>query len=130
LGDAPARNFKRWPILGRRVWPNTYVGQTYEDEINYLKEFTHKRLEWIDRQFVAAPTVSLAPASARNSGLVSLSTSVGKIHYTLDGSDPRLPGGGVSPKAQTASGPFKLPDGAKLFARTQLDGRWSAPTRR
>jgi hypothetical protein len=130
LGDAVTRNFKRWPILGRRIWPNTYVGQTYEDEINYMKEFTRKRLEWIDRQFIAAPTILPAPASGKNSGLISLGASSGKIYYTLDGSDPRLPGGGVSSKAQIGSGTIKLIDGSKLFARTLLDGRWSAPTRR
>jgi hypothetical protein len=28
MGDAIARNFERWPILGTYQWPNSYVGLT------------------------------------------------------------------------------------------------------
>jgi hypothetical protein len=130
LSEAQARNFKRWPILGRRVWPNTFVGSSYQDEIAYMKDFIRKRLEWIDRQFVAAPKVSASLASLKNSGLISLSAPAAKIYYTLDGSDSRLPGGSVSPQAQLASGTFQMPEGATLFARARHEGRWSAPTKR
>lgn len=34
---------------------------------------------------------------------LTLNSGAGTIHYTLDGSDPRLPGGGISPTAQSAS---------------------------
>ena len=27
-GEAIARNFLRWPIIGQYVWPNFYVGPT------------------------------------------------------------------------------------------------------
>ena len=37
--DAIKRNFERWPILGQWIWPNSYVGTTYESEINYLKNW-------------------------------------------------------------------------------------------
>lgn len=129
LGEAQVRNFKRWPILGRRVWPNTFVGNSYEEEIGYMKDFIRKRLDWIDRQFVAAPTLAAPSATAANSGPVSLSSPAGKIFYTLDGTDPRRPGGDVSASAQLATEPIKLPAGAKIFARAQFDRRWSAPTR-
>jgi hypothetical protein len=39
LGAAQVRNFKRWPILGRRVWPNTFVGDSYEEEIAFRPDF-------------------------------------------------------------------------------------------
>ncbi|GIV42671.1 MAG: hypothetical protein KatS3mg034_1981 [Vicingaceae bacterium] len=48
LGPAIEREFYRWPRLGTYVWPNNYVGQTYQDEINYLKNWIIKRLTWID----------------------------------------------------------------------------------
>ena len=44
LGGAVGRNFQRWPILGRHVWPNTFVGRTYEEEINFMKDFIRRRL--------------------------------------------------------------------------------------
>lgn len=48
LGGAADRNFQRWPILGTYIWPNRFVGETYESEINYLKEWLEARLAWLD----------------------------------------------------------------------------------
>jgi spore coat protein CotH len=43
-------NFARWPVLGAYVWPNNFIGATYEQEIDYLKGFISKRLNWLDAQ--------------------------------------------------------------------------------
>ena len=43
-------NFYKWPILGRYVWPNYFIGATYESEINYLKGWINQRLNWLDGQ--------------------------------------------------------------------------------
>ncbi len=43
-------NFSRWPILGEWVWPNFFVGQTYNEEVDYLKEWTLNRTAWLDEQ--------------------------------------------------------------------------------
>lgn len=48
LGPAIARNFDRWDILGQYVWPNYFVGETHEAEIDYLKGFIGSRLQWMD----------------------------------------------------------------------------------
>jgi hypothetical protein len=45
---APARNFGRWPILGTYVWPNRFVGQTYDEEYEYLRQWISDRLTWLD----------------------------------------------------------------------------------
>jgi hypothetical protein len=95
-----------------------------------MKDFTRKRLDWIDRQFVVSPHVSASASSGKDTTLISLSAPLGKIYYTLDGSDPRSPGGGISPKAQLATGTLKVPQDAKLFARALYETRWSAPARR
>ena len=42
------RNFQIWPILDEKLWPNYYVGGTYENEIAFLKTWIHERLLWID----------------------------------------------------------------------------------
>tara|TARA_X000001036_G_scaffold95436_1_gene88099 strand:- start:1967 stop:3373 length:1407 start_codon:yes stop_codon:yes gene_type:complete len=42
------KNFKRWNILGDWIWPNAYVGLSYDDEIEYLKSWLFQRLAWID----------------------------------------------------------------------------------
>jgi hypothetical protein len=49
LGDAPNRNFSRWQILKKDIWPNRYVFKTYPDEIAFLKKWLTERLEWLDR---------------------------------------------------------------------------------
>lgn len=48
LGEAQTRNYQRWPVLGNYVWPNQYVGQTYAQEVSYLKTWLLTRLTWID----------------------------------------------------------------------------------
>lgn len=48
LGDAAGRNFERWPILGKKVWPNRFVGSSHFEEVNYLKNWMLQRLEWMD----------------------------------------------------------------------------------
>tara|TARA_B100000902_G_scaffold392836_1_gene445892 strand:- start:906 stop:2960 length:2055 start_codon:yes stop_codon:yes gene_type:complete len=48
LQDAQLRNFQKWPILGNYVWPNYYVGNTYQEELIFLKNWISDRLSWID----------------------------------------------------------------------------------
>lgn len=47
--EAIARNFERWDILGVSVPFNSYVGQSYDDEITYLKTWISSRLQWLDK---------------------------------------------------------------------------------
>ncbi len=129
LGPASARNFERWPILGRTIWPNYYIGRTYQDEVNYVKEFTQKRLAWIDQQFVAAPQLVRTNSTGAPGNPVALSAPLGRIYYTLDGTDPRAAGGAVSASARLYSAPITLPQNGRLFARVFHEDRWSPPTR-
>ena len=48
LNESQARNFQRWPVLGNYVWPNWFVGNTYEEEIVFLKDWLENRLDWMD----------------------------------------------------------------------------------
>jgi hypothetical protein len=54
LDEAQKRNFKKWPILDKYVWPNQYVGGSYEKEIDFLKKWIHARLEWMDKNTSAS----------------------------------------------------------------------------
>lgn len=56
LDEAKTRNFEKWPVLGVYVWPNPFVGQTYAEEINYLKSWIHDRLLWMDNNMIGEPT--------------------------------------------------------------------------
>jgi len=48
LNESQQRNFQRWPVLGVYVWPNAYIGQTFTDEIFYLKSWIRDRLNWVN----------------------------------------------------------------------------------
>ena len=50
IDEAQIRNFQRWPILDQYVWPNAYVGGSYENEIDYLTDWITARLDWMDEQ--------------------------------------------------------------------------------
>lgn len=46
--ESQQRNFQRWPVLGQYVWPNAFIGNTFDSEVSFLKDWTTKRLAWID----------------------------------------------------------------------------------
>ena len=52
LGSSVDRNFSKWPILGTYIWPNYYVFDTFDQEINYLKSWISDRLNWMDSQIL------------------------------------------------------------------------------
>jgi hypothetical protein len=120
LNEAQARNFRRWPILGRSVNPNSFVGRTYQEEIDWMKEWAGRRIDWIDSQFLRAP--SIKPG---NGGALTVSASSGQIYYTLDGSDPRAHGAQPSSKALVYKGPVTVKAGETLRARVRRGEQWS-----
>lgn len=48
ISDARIRNYNTYNSLGIWVWPNAFVGSTYEQELNYLNNFVSSRLLWLD----------------------------------------------------------------------------------
>jgi hypothetical protein len=61
LDDPKERNFMKWNILGQYVWPNYFVGETYAEEVGYLKEWIEARLEWLDNNLPGT-----CPTSSQN----------------------------------------------------------------
>lgn len=53
------RHYQKWPILGTYVWPNNYIGQTYQDEINYLKTWIQNRTAWMDANMFGSCNASI-----------------------------------------------------------------------
>jgi hypothetical protein len=58
LGDAIDRNFARWPVIGHYVWPNYFVGESYEEEVGYMKGWITARVNWMDANIMLAENVS------------------------------------------------------------------------
>ncbi|MEN8247778.1 MAG: CotH kinase family protein [Bacteroidota bacterium] len=48
LNESQVRNFERWPVLGNYVWPNQFIGNTYGEEITFMKTWLTDRLDWMD----------------------------------------------------------------------------------
>lgn len=85
---------------------------------------------------VAAPAFTNSTGTPTYGGAVNtgfelrISASSGTIYYTLDGSDPRVPGGAIAPTALTAASPISviLNSTATIRARTKIGSVWSAMT--
>jgi hypothetical protein len=130
LNEGATRDFQKWPRLGTYVWPNPgiYVTpRTYAGIITSFKNWIQGRYNWIDNQFTRPPALNLDSARIPEGFNLTMSAPAGTIYYTLDGSDPRLPGGGISPKAQVYSGGLRLSGNARTVARALSGSRWSGP---
>lgn len=58
LEEPQKRNFTKWPILNQYVWPNNYVGNSYPNEIKYLKDWITNRLAWLDSNIARLEVVT------------------------------------------------------------------------
>ena len=63
LDEAQARNFERWPILDRDVWPNAHVGGSYAAEVESLAGWLRERLAWLDGEWL--PEVPAPPGAVQ-----------------------------------------------------------------
>ncbi len=122
LKEAQARNFTKWEIMGVDISPNYFVGGTYGEEIDWMKEWTGKRLAWMEAQFLAAPRLQRGTTLEMKAAVPEA-----KIYYTLDGSDPRASGGEPAGTAKEYQAPIATPKSGKIIARTRSGARWSAP---
>ncbi|MFQ3340478.1 MAG: spore coat protein CotH [Flavobacteriaceae bacterium] len=51
--NAINKNFGKWLILGKYVWPNDFVGDSYDSEMNFLEDWITKRFDWLDQSINA-----------------------------------------------------------------------------
>jgi hypothetical protein len=62
--ETPAfRHYEKWPILGNYVWPNHFIGQTYQEEINYLKTWIQNRTAWMDANMFGTCTAGISESN-------------------------------------------------------------------
>ena len=109
--------------LSAGTYTHAFPG-TYQGEIDFLKKWLKDRFHFIDTNFLAAPVLS------HTGGLVSVDSVVSLTHwpqpagtivyYTLDGTDPRLPGGGIRPGISSTVGTaaITIRSNILLFARS------------
>lgn len=107
LREAERRDFERWGAS------NTGRGNGFQETIDHMLLWISHRLKFIDSQFVAAPEIVL------QEDIIYPHVKEGAlVYYTLDGSDPRLPGGEISPQALLCTNSIKLSGSQYLVLRT------------
>lgn len=77
---------------------------------------------------LAAPTYNQYGGTIPAGFTLQMSASPGTIYYTLDDSDPRAIGGGISASAQVYTQPITPVSSQPIKARTFSNGEWSAVT--
>ena len=65
-GGAQQRNFEAWSVLGKKIWPNLFVGKTYKEEVDHLKDWISDRLTWLDQNIPQLITDAEQPALNQN----------------------------------------------------------------
>jgi len=135
---APLGDFTKFTRLGIYQWPepNGVAGgwdvdyqnaPTYAAIISDMKKWVLGRYLWIDSLFITPPTFSQPEGMVTNGTTITLSTTFGATnYYTLDGTDPRLPGGGLAPGALTYTGPITINANSRIFVRARMANSGSA----
>ena len=134
--ESSARDFARWQ-QGKR-------GGNQAGEIAFLKNWLNQRLNFMDTNLLARPVLGRVPGEVLPGTTVTLTGPSGaRIYYTTNGTDPRLPGGGVSPSALTYTTPLVIDRVLDIRARCfnaahrnltgsgnpQISSSWSGLTR-
>ncbi len=109
--------------------------QEWKNEWNYLRNtFFPQRVQRLITQLkkhtgwwpVEPPVLNQYSGSVPVGFNLSLTSTVGTVYYTVDGSDPRLPGGSVNPKANRANSPAVINTPTVIRTRVFSGSDWSA----
>lgn len=87
LKDPLIRNFQKYPLMGKKIWPNYYVGATLSDEVNWLKNWIQGRLVWLDAQMAVFDSPILAISNETSSSVVypnPSTTGIFQWKFSLD----------------------------------------------
>ena len=119
IQEAQPRDSAKWGRISANGW---------RTEINSLKTWLTTRAGWMDSQFRAPPTFSPSPGLITPGFVFTLRGGTGSIYYTLDGSDPRAPGGATSANATRYTRSVSLAETARVVARSRVSSTdWSPP---
>jgi hypothetical protein len=116
--EAQARNSQRWPGVAPDGGDYAELGLTgWDAEVSHLQGWLIARANWITSQLVPLPTISVAAPD--NAVTLAHTHPGGQLYYTLDGSDPRASGNGVSSTAILYAGPFTVSPSTPINVRVR-----------
>lgn len=91
--SAAIRNYQRYPdVLGQYIWPNNFIGSTWQEEIDYMCGWMNDRVEFLDEGFPKL-TGSQYDASQYFTPRVSPNISNGNFvfdYYLVQGTDVNI----------------------------------------
>jgi hypothetical protein len=91
LKDPLNRNFQKFPLMGKKIWPNYYVGATLSDEVNWLKNWIQGRLVWLDAQMAVFDSPILGTRAEKSSAEIYPNPSTsGLFQWKLSLDKPSL----------------------------------------
>ncbi|MCO6044193.1 CotH kinase family protein [Aeoliella sp. ICT_H6.2] len=119
IAEGQVRNFEEWPEVAPNGGQYADPGLTgWEGEVSHLVNWLLIRANWIDAQLITSPIFSPTPGNVDSGQLVTLTADPGTtIYYTLDGTDPRADGGGISPTAMEYTEPIAVTSTTQINAR-------------
>ena len=123
----------RWGDVARPSQPYTRDVEWITEQNRLVNAYFPQRWATVLSQLQGQglyPTLA-APVYSQHGGAYSpgfklIMTAPGAIRFTLDGSDPRLPGGDLNGAAMVYSGPVTLSGTVRVKARTLSGTTWSA----
>ncbi|MCR9247541.1 MAG: CotH kinase family protein [bacterium] len=123
IARAEERDRKRWPIIAAGRW---------HDELRELEIWLQERAQWLKEELVDLPFVHSATTFDLPFTLTMRHANAsGTLYYTMDGADPKLDDGRVSPSAREYRGEsFEITTDTRVRARVLVDGVWSRITER
>jgi hypothetical protein len=119
------REVNRWGVRPRsgtqtRDGYSYNFSGTYQGEVEWVKHWYSERLGFIDGNLLSRPVLSREAGGITAGTGVTLSGPTGAtIYYTLDGTDPRMPQGGVASSARVYTGPVIVDGNVRLVARSR-----------
>jgi hypothetical protein len=129
LAPEQPREQARWGIIPRQT--NAAANGTYFTEVGWEGHWYGARLNFADTNFLAPPSLSLSPGGYTNTLTITVTPADGlgdkpantQLIMTLDGTDPRLPGGAIltGPNVLSNIGPITVTvtNAARIFARSR-----------
>ncbi|HAM70163.1 MAG TPA: hypothetical protein DCM86_00780, partial [Verrucomicrobiales bacterium] len=118
--ESAPRDAAKWGN-NKRLADGTQSGAaTQATEVSYFKHWMRDRLNFMDTNFLAKPTLGLAPGQVASGALITLSAPAGStIYYTLDGTDPRAKHGLIAANALVYTAPIPVTSEVRLVARSR-----------
>ena len=101
----------------------------WANRLNTMRNWLKARAAWIDSSYVRPPYFNQPGGEIPNGFQLVMGGTNGTVYFTLDGSDPRLPGGAVNPTAQAYVTPVVLNVETEVKARLKRGAVWSGLTR-